>query len=42
MVKQVYEMSKEEQAIYIRKKAINRVKNKINNKFKSLKELKLS
>jgi hypothetical protein len=33
-MKLVYEMTKEEQDIYIRKKAINKVMNKINNKFK--------
>jgi hypothetical protein len=33
-MKLVYEMTKEEQAIYIKKKAISKVMNKINNKFK--------
>lgn len=32
-MKSVLEMSKEEQAIYIRQKAINKVKNKINKQY---------
>lgn len=35
-------MTKDEIYTYCRTKAINRVKNKINNKYKNLKELKLS
>lgn len=41
-MKSILDMTKEEQAIYIRQKAIEKVKNKINNKFNIIEGLRLS